>query len=77
MAFRRPDDVSNIKTNTMIPLPEEPAEVAEETVEETRRVKFDRRNPWGQVAEEWAGGSNRRPREYQIDLEHLDKPARM
>ena len=52
-------------------------EVYEEEEESRSVVKVDRRNPWGQVAEEWAGTTSRRPREYQIELEELDRPPRL
>ena len=50
--------------------------VEEDEEEVQKRRKIDRRNPWGQVAEEWAGATGRRPREYQIELEELDRPPR-
>ncbi len=44
---------------------------------EPRRVKFDRRNPWGEVAEEWVSSVSRTQREYPVDLDQLDRPPRM
>ncbi len=55
--------------------PEEEEE--EEGEVEPRRVKFDRRNPWGEVAEEWVSSVSRTQREYPVDLDQLDKPPRM
>jgi hypothetical protein len=56
---------------------EKPSVIEEEEEEESKSRKIDRRNPWGQVAEEWAGARTRRPTEYQIQLEDMDRPPRV
>jgi len=77
---KRPDFLpahylTNDKYKPNIKHTEPPPEVVEKERElREKNRNFDKKNPWGEVAAEWASPKKGGPREYVMDINNMDNP---